>query len=477
LDSELVGKLFGAKTADFAALREAPNVAVDQRDSEIATDAVTYVAMTTQPQIQRDELPPLARDRSFWGMTVTQFLGAFNDNLFKQLVLLMCVDLATEDRSQNLQGVAMIIFSAPFILFSGFGGFLSDRTMKRKIIIWCKVAEIAIMLMGLLAFLSNSWPALFVVLFLMGTQSAFFGPAKYGILPEMVREHDLPRANGVILMTTFLAIIFGFALAGEIKEAFPDKLWLACGVCVLIAVLGTLTSLSVRKTPIAQPRLRFEPSALAVNPETRRLLRADRDLLGVLLISSVFWFIGGVVYPPAINDLGKLQLQVRDAVIGRLAACTGIGIAIGCVLAGRLSRNRVDSRLVRVGAWGMFICLVLLALPRQIDNPTQFGETSTLLGVWGAAFTLIGLGTFAGFFTVPLQVYLQAKAPESQKGRIIGTMNLANWIGIALSGVYYDRCNVILDRLNIPPCGMFAAAAILIFPVAVFYRPRDLELK
>ncbi len=433
--------------------------------------------MVQQQDGNHEQLPPLNRDRSFWAMTVTQFLGAFNDNLFKQMVFLLCVDLALKDSTQDRQGIALIIFSVPFILFSGFGGFLSDRYRKQSIIVLCKVVEIVVMILGAVAFLSNSLNALLVVLFLMGTQSAFFGPAKYGILPETVRDSDLPRANGIILMTTFLAIIFGLTAAGELKEAFGDRLWIASATCVIIAVIGTLTSLWIRQTPIAQPGIRFQISALAVNPETRRLLRADRQLLTVLFVLSVFWLVGGVVYPLAINDLGKLQLKLGDAKTGRLAACTGIGIAIGCVLAGRLSRHRINARVIRIGIWGMCAALLLLALPESLPGHNVLEvPPRTLLGTYGAAVALVAVGIFAGFFTVPLQALLQFKAPEEQKGRIIGTMNLFNWIGIALAGVFYQAMNLLFASINAPPNMMFGAAAFLLLPLAIFYRPKDVTL-
>src|SRR5687768_11130244 len=161
---------------------------------------------------------PLFRDRSFWGMTATQLLGAFNDNLFKQLMLLLAIPVgAAAAQKADEQGLATMIFSLPFVLFSGFAGYLSDRHSKRNVIVACKLAEIGIMLLGMIGFLAygmTGYSGLLVVLFLMGTHSAFFGPGKYGILPELFREHDLPKANGVILMTTFLAIIFGTASAG-----------------------------------------------------------------------------------------------------------------------------------------------------------------------------------------------------------------------------------------------------------------------
>ncbi len=181
---------------------------MDDPDGSKAESVTVKVAAASPNAAKLDceHLPPLYRDASFWGMTITQFLGAFNDNLFKQLMLLLALKVSLADR----QPLAMLVFSAPFLLFSGFAGFLSDRYSKRWIIVLSKIAEIAAMLLGMVGFFfydKVGFTGLLVVLFLMGTQSAFFGPGKYGILPEMLRTSDLPRANGIILMTTFLAII------------------------------------------------------------------------------------------------------------------------------------------------------------------------------------------------------------------------------------------------------------------------------
>src|SRR5580765_982044 len=191
---------------------------------------------------------PLFQDRSLWGMTATQFFGAFNDNLFKQLMLLLAIPVgAAAARKADEQGLATMLFSLPFVLFSGFAGYLSDRYSKRTMIVLCKLAEIGIMLLGMAGFLAygaTGYRGLLVVLFLMGTHSAFFGPGKYGILPELFREADLPRANGVILMTTFLAIIFGTASAGLLGDLLydqagrrvPERLWIGSLLCIAIAV-------------------------------------------------------------------------------------------------------------------------------------------------------------------------------------------------------------------------------------------------
>jgi MFS family permease len=391
--------------------------------------------------------PPVSDRRSFWGLNVTQFLGAFNDNLFKQLVLLLSVKLALDNPEHNLQGVAMIVFALPFVLLSGVCGVLADRTSKRTIILSSKVLEIVAMLLGTLAFLSGSLTALLAVLFLMGAQSAFFGPAKYGILPELFRADELPRVNGWMLMLTFLSIILGVALAGQLMTTFGERLWLGSLACVTLAVIGTATALLIRPTPIAHPNLLVSSSALFCPPETRRLLTQNRALLTVLLVSAVFWCVGGV-YQQGVNDLGILQLRITEASTGLLSACAAIGIAVGCAISGKLSRGQFSAGLVRIGLWGMIVTLTLLALP----------------------------GTSAGLFAVPLQVYLQAMSPPDQKGQIIGTMNLFNWIGILLSGVIHWSVNQALAKANLPPNLIFVAAVAPLVLLAIVYHPRTVPL-
>jgi len=412
--------------------------------------------------------PSISDRRSFWGLNVTQFLGAFNDNLFKQLVLLLSVKLAVDSREHNLQGVAMFVFALPFVLLSGVCGVLSDRTSKRTIIVSSKVLEIAAMLLGTIAFLSGSLTALMVVLFLMGAQSAYFGPAKYGILPELFRPAELPRINGWMLMLTFLSIILGQTLAGQLMTVLGDRLWLGSLSCVAIAVAGTATAVMIRHTPVAHPNLPISPSAVFIPPETRRLLSRNRPLLQVLLVTSVFWLVGGV-YNQGVNDLGILQLRISEAATGLLAACASVGIAVGCAVAGRLSQGRFAAELVRYGLWGMIAMLGLLSLPGPLAG-------GTMLGLYGAGVVLVLLGAAAGLFAVPLQVYLQAMSPPEQKGQIIGTMNVCNWIGILFSGVIHFGVNFALAKANLPPNLIFLAAVIPLLLLAAIYHPQTQAL-
>lgn len=454
--------------------------------------------MTSAQEPARSSLP-WSRDRAFWSITATQFLGAFNDNVFKQLLLLLCIDMAHGDPSRDQQWLVQILFSAPFILFSGFAGYLSDRFSKSRIVLLCKIAEIGIALAGMAALGVASLSSAMFVVCLMGTHSAFFGPPKYGILPELFQEHDLPRVNGVIAMTTFLAVILAFPTAGALKIAVQGELWHASIACVALAILGTGTALLLRRTPPTAPGLEFQPSSLFVDQKTWASVKANPGLLKALIASSVFWMTGGVVYPLVINAVGRMQFGLDDYQTGLLASCTGLGITVGCVIAGALSKNSFRAGILRLGMWGMLASLVVLAIPgsglieREISagvaskfssSPPAEGEAEpgsgtvkrsfrpVLIGLTGSRLVLGLLGISAGLFSVPVQVYLQARAPQGQKGRVIGIMNLFNWIGIAGAGLYHGVANSLLAGYQAPNL-VFAAAGLAVIPLLVWYRPRD----
>ncbi len=418
---------------------------------------------------------PLMRDSAFGGMLATQFLGAFNDNLYKQLVLLICVDRVRAGEPDR-QWIALVLFALPFVLYSGFAGFLSDRFSKRTIVVWMKVAEIAVMLAGLFAFRGDSLWFLFAVLFLMSAQSTFFGPSKYGILPELFAERDLPLANGLIQMTTFVAIIFGMALAGYSKEWFAGRLWMASLFCVGIATIGTLTSLLVRRTAVADPAVRFHLSSAFLDPASRTFLRGNPRLLKVLMYNSSFWFLGGVVQP-AVNAYGKLQLGIGDGRTSVLGACMGVGIALGCLWCGKLSGGRPRTGFVRIGALGMAACFAALVVLGETSLPVDTVERISWL-----VLTLLGM--FGGFFIVPLNVLIQVLAPDDQKGRMIGAMNLFNWLLIIAAGLFYWLALKVVPQVepSIPAAGeasvpqaswIFAALLVAAAWIAVVFRIPD----
>ncbi|MGL4514489.1 MAG: MFS transporter [Lacipirellulaceae bacterium] len=424
-----------------------------------------------------ESLPPLLKDRAFWGMSVTQFLGAFNDNLFKQLLLLLATPTAAQLAAAKLrgetvadrQGQVMIVFAGSILLCSGFAGWLADRVSKRSIIVACKGAEVLIMLLGLVGFLnygSVGLNGMLVVLALMGVHTAMFGPPKYGILPEMIRERDLPQANGIFLMFTFVAIIFGTVLAGKLV-ADVSTMWQGSLACIGVALVGVVTALLVRPTRPANPTMPLRFWDFLAPPELLRIVWRDKELLAALIVTSTFWMLGGMVQQ-TVNALGKTQMGLNDGNTSVLAAMLGVGIPVGCLLGGRLSAGRIDPRVVLGGAAGVVVGLLLLSL--------RGGEHRHLLGFCGSIPALVLTGIATGAFIVPVQVSLQTLPPAEEKGRVIGLMNQCNWVGILLGAVLYDNVLPLLERAGQPRNTMFAVAALMMLPVVLFYRPKARDL-
>lgn len=435
----------------------------------------------------------------FHGLLMTQFLGAFNDNYFKQMVLLKCAELGGANRpgapaasGSDLQPLAMAVFALPFVLLSGFGGFLSDRFSRRSVIVLCKVGEIVVMLCALQVLLMGNLSdrsqvlLLIGVLGLMASQSAIFGPSKYGILPELFPGKRLLQANGAIQMTTFLSIIFGMAVAGIALDLLDDSLWMCSVLAVGLAVTGTLTSLLIPFTSAASPDLKFRPENLFVPRDARTLLRSNRPLRQAILATVTFWFIGGVAHP-AVNTLGENVLSLSRTGTSLMAAAIGVGIALGCVVSGFLNRGETDgAQWVRRGGWMIVGSLVLISvlasgvLGRPTVDPAVRGILKSLTQAdfmeWCLRMSMMLLGFSAGIFVVPIQVFIQETPPESEKGRMIGVQNFLTWIGILLSALFLAIMNVVIGLLSADGIGygnryfVFVALAVVMMPVAVFYR-------
>jgi acyl-[acyl-carrier-protein]-phospholipid O-acyltransferase/long-chain-fatty-acid--[acyl-carrier-protein] ligase len=211
--------------------------------------------------------------------------------------------------------------------------------------------------------------------------------------------------------------------------------------------------------------LPFELSSLGVSRETMTLIRRDRALLSTLLIFSFFWLVAGVVQP-SVNEFGKKQLALSDPETSHMLAWMSLGIALGCALSGKLSGERVNFRLIPWGAWGIFAALVLVGLTGLLPGPNRAHPVAA------TAFLFL-VGGATGVFSVPMQVFLQGRPPADQKGRVIGAMNLFNWVGIFLASGVYGALIWIINLLAFKQCVLFIATALLWLPVALFYRPRE----
>ncbi len=392
--------------------------------------------------------------RSFWSIVVTQFLGAFNDNAFKQLVLLLAVDMTGAESGGNYQAIATGLFALPFILFSGFAGNLADRFSKTRVIQLCKIVEILVMALGALAFWGGSMPFLLATVFLMGAQSAFFGPGKYGILPEMLPRKHLSRANGVILMTTFLSIILGMAAAGVLRDLVGDDLYKPQLVYVALAIAGTFSALGIRRLPPAEPELQLTRRPFGDLFSTLEGVIADRSFLCVVVANSYFWFLGGVVQQ-TINVYGRQLMGLTNTGTSLLLVSLAGGMAAGSVTGGLISRDRLRLGLTDAGTVLFTVSLAGLTWAYQDIILAHIG--------------LFTLGFGGGLYGLPLQTCVQLWPPEEEKGRVVAAVNFVNWIFIFLSAGYFALGSAVFgDGVQYIPASL-AAISVL---VAIVLRPR-----
>ena len=394
----------------------------------------------------------------FAGVVITQFMGAFNDNYFKQMLMLKCVEFEKTTRELtgtgvSLQPYALVAFALPFVLLSGMGGYISDRFSRQRVIICCKIGEIGVMACSLVVLLITDLATetqlmlLIGVLALMGGQSALFGPSKYGILPELFSRKQLLPVNGAVQMTTFLAIIFGMALAGVALDMLEDSLWYASVIAVGIALLGTISSLLIRRTDPPDPNLPLRLEMLFVPRDTWRLIFSMPLLRNSLLMTTLFWFIGGVAQP-AVNNLGILVFGMSQTRTSLMAASIGVGIALGCAVSGTQNKKPGDgTRWVMIGGWLIVASLITLTLlssgmfgqpqPSDAQESIWGGFIQADLMEWMMRGGMFFLGFSSGLFVIPIQTFIQQAPPAEQKGRVIGAMNLLSWMGIVFFGSIY----------------------------------------
>ncbi len=379
----------------------------------------------------------LCRNGGFQSFLWTQFLGAFNDNVYKIIVSMRAVHIAaTTGTGSEYLSLAGAVFVIPFLLFSGYSGHLADTISKRSVLVAIKVFEIAVMLFGLAAFFSTRIELMLVVLFLMALHSTIFSPAKYGIVPEMLPAQDLSRANALLEMSTFVAIVLGTAIGGLLFTLWKQEPWKMGLVTLAIAVAGLLTSFRIpRVAPSgAKETFRWNPFGEVI-VGTKALWRHRMLWLCVVAI-SYFWFLGAL-FQLDLLLFGSEVLKASDLNVSLLITSLAIGIGVGSMLSGRLSGDKVELGLVPIGSFLMAVFSVAL----------YFTRTSYI----GSVVVLAMLGISSGIFIVPLNAFLQQHAGAKEKGRALGTNNFYNTVGMLLASgtlwIFHDRLHVTPDKL------------------------------
>lgn len=365
----------------------------------------------------------------------TQFLGAFNDNVFKIVLSMIAVNMAGSSGGGYVSLVGAV-FILPFFLFSGYAGYFADKYSKTSVLIVSKSFEIVAVVVGTFALLSGKIVYMLVTLFLMATHSTFFSPAKYGILPEMLPEKELSRANGILEMSTFLAIILGTAAGTFMFAAWKDTLGIVGGIMIVVAVLGVAMSFGISRVKPSGASKTFVLNPWSEIGHGIAALRKDYFLLLAVASITYFWFLGALLQMDILL-LGKEVMKLSDLWIGILITFLAVGIGIGSITAGRLSGDKVEPGLVPIGSIGMGVGAILLA----------FSSASYIR----VAICLVFLGFFGGLFIVPMNALLQHRSAGTEKGRLIATTNFIGTASILLaSGVLWalrDLFGIMPDRI------------------------------
>ncbi len=414
----------------------------------------------------------LLRERRFRPFFLTQFLGAFNDNLFKNaLVVLLTFQAAswTTIAPALLANLAAGIFILPFFLFSATAGQLADKYDKARLTRLVKVLEIAIMLVALAGFVLHSLAVLLGALFLLGCHSTLFGPVKYALLPQHLHEDELVGGNALVEAGTFVAILLGTLAGGMLAAAENGALWIAAAGLV-VALAGYLTSRGVPPAPAPEPGLKVNPNPLTETWRNIGFARENQPVYLAILGISWFWLYGAL-FLAQFPAYAKGVIGGGEGTVTLLLATFTVGIGIGSLLCEKLSGGQIEIGLVPFGSIGLTIFGLDLAFASPAGLPAgaplAVAEVLAQPGVVRVLLALLMLGVFGGFFIVPLYAMMQSRSAAAHRARVIAANNIMNAL-FMVSGALAAG-GLLSAGLSIP--ALFGVAAVMNAAVAVYiYR-------
>ncbi|MEO8332777.1 MAG: MFS transporter [Gallionella sp.] len=422
----------------------------------------------------------LLKTRRFLPIFVTQFLGAFNDNLFKNaLVVLLTYQAAswTTLKPEVLANLAAGIFILPFFVFSATAGQLADKYDKARLARLVKLLEIVIMLFAGVGFAMHSLAFLMFALFLFGMHSTLFGPVKYAILPQHLKEQELVGGNALVEAGTFVAILIGTLAGALLAGSSQGGLWITVGG-LLVAVAGYLASRGIPAAPAPEPQLRINPNPFDETLRNIAYAREDRTVFLAILAISWFWLYGALL-------LAQFPAYTRNVLGGTETAVTlllmtfTIGIGVGSILCARLSGKIVDLGLVPFGAIGLTVFgLDLLWASPGLPPGRELLPALALLsvpGMWRVLMDLCALGMFGGFFIVPLYALIQLRSNTAYRARIIAGNNILNALFMVAGALV--AAALLGAGLSIPALFALAAVCNAVFAIHIFTQVPEFLLR
>ena len=403
----------------------------------------------------------------FRGLFWTQFLGAMNDNFFKNALVILTLFRLAQEGGPMLVTAAAGIFILPFFLFSALAGQIADKYERSAVTRRIKIAEIVIMACGAAAMFAGHIPSLLLILFLMGTQSTLFGPIKYGVLQDLVGRGRLMDANALFEAGTFLAILFG-TIAGGILILQAGGLWIVSIGMLGMAVLGYLASRQIPALPAPDPSLKLNPNFLGETVKLMRYVSGHSAIWKATLGISWFWFVGAV-FLAQVPTFTKVLVGGNEALVTFFLAIFSIGIGVGSFLAARITQGRIRLTSVPFAAIGMAIFTVDLyfaarSLPPASENLIGIGGFLSTFSGWRIVVDLLGISASGGLFVVPLFAAVQAWAEDEYRSRVIAAVSIVNAALMVASSVI----TLVLQTAGLDVAQIFLLTGLANVVVAVY---------
>ncbi|SEW27682.1 MFS transporter [Luteibacter sp. 329MFSha] len=400
----------------------------------------------------------------FW----TQALGAFNDNAFRNaMVMLVAFQMALPDAQVSLYtNLAPALFILPYFLFSATAGQLAEKFEKTRIIRYVKLFEIAAMAIAAIGFFTHHVSLLLVVLFLMGVHSTVFGPIKYSILPQALERGELVGGNALVETGTQLAMLIGMIVGNSLMLIAGYGTLAASLTTIAVACAGYLVCRAIPSAPATAPDLRFNWNPLSETWRVLKITHEDRAVFNAVLGISWFWFFGTVMIAQLPNYT-RHTLGGDGSVNTLVLTLFSLGTGIGSLLCEKLSGKRVEIGLVPMGAFGLTVFAVDLFFARPgVAAGAGLGWTAFAAapGAWRVMLDLTMIGAFAGFYVVPLFAFVQSRAPRERLSRIIAGNNIVNALLICLASGF----GIGLTAMGIDVPTIFLITGIVNVAVAVY---------
>lgn len=411
-------------------------------------------------------LAGLLASRRFSPFFFTQFLGAFNDNVLRQALIVLIAVTVVGNQVNLLNNLALALFIIPFFAFSALAGQVADKFDKARLMQLIKLVEVAIMLLAAAGFVYAQVWLLLIALFCMGLHSTFFGPLKYSIIPQHLDGRELVSGNALVELGSFLAILLG-SVAGVLLKMGHNSPAIINAALITVALLGLASACLIPKAPAADPTLRINWNLFT---ETRRVLGFAREVKSVWLCVlgiSWFWFLGAA-YTTQLKRFVDVSLHGTDGLYALLLATFSVGIGAGSILYEKLSKKQVRLQMVPLAALGLSLFGIDLFFVPLAQNGTAVSVLAFLhsLAGWRILADLLLIGAFGGMYIVPLFSYIQKRSDARHLSRIIAANNILNSLFMVLSAIV---ALLLLNGLGLTLPAFFLVLALANLCVAWLY--------